>query len=213
MRFLLYVPITFLMICFFSGALSAQEKPSKEYREKLNAALSEMDLSQKQTLAAYAIQRADVDAEKYLKKLIKKMKPEDRERLMELARAGANFDPEIKAQLPQKEEIRQDVTTTVEVDERVHDFGKIKEGERVSHTFILTNTGEEPLIISLARGSCGCTTPKWPRTPVPPGEQAEIEVVFNTAGRVGKQTKNVTIYANTLPDKTYLTIMADVEKE
>ncbi|HWZ35443.1 MAG TPA: DUF1573 domain-containing protein, partial [Mucilaginibacter sp.] len=48
------------------------------------------------------------------------------------------------------------------------DFGKIKQGEKVSHSFKFTNTGKSPLIVTSAVASCGCTTPVWPKSPVLP---------------------------------------------
>ena len=53
--------------------------------------------------------------------------------------------------------------------EATFDFGKIMEGEKVEHNYTFTNTGDEPLIISNAKGSCGCTVPDWPREPIAPG--------------------------------------------
>ena len=67
-----------------------------------------------------------------------------------------------------------------------HNFGEIIQGESVSHQFVFTNTGQGDLIISNAKGSCGCTVPKWPRKPIAPGEESEIKVTFNSNGREGK---------------------------
>ena len=50
-----------------------------------------------------------------------------------------------------------------------HNFGEIIQGESVSHQFVFTNTGQGDLIISNAKGSCGCTVPEWPRKPISPG--------------------------------------------
>ena len=101
--------------------------------------------------------------------------------------------------------------------EATYDFGTVMEGEKVEHLYVFTNTGDEPLIISNAKGSCGCTVPDWPREPIAPGEQGEIKVVFDTKakGKVGgnPQSKRVTITANTDPANTYLTIKGSVDKE
>jgi len=93
-----------------------------------------------------------------------------------------------------------------------HDFGLITEGEVVIHTFKFKNTGNSPLIISEATGSCGCTTPSWSGDPIKPGEDGYIEVKFDSDGRVGSNSKTVTITANTIPNKTYLKISANVKK-
>ena len=81
------------------------------------------------------------------------------------------------------------------------------------HTFVFTNTGTEPLVISNAKGSCGCTVPKWPQEPIAPGETGEISVEYKPAGQSGVQTKFVTITANTNPATTQLTITGDIQPD
>ena len=76
------------------------------------------------------------------------------------------------------------------------DFGDIVQGQKVEHTFVLTNTGKQPLIISNVAATCGCTVPSWPKEPVAPGKSAEIKVSFNSTGKVGKQNSVVRIYSN-----------------
>lgn len=80
--------------------------------------------------------------------------------------------------------------------ENSKDFGDIIQGQQVSHTFVLTNTGKQPLIISNVAATCGCTVPSWPKEPVAPGKSAEIKVSFNSTGKVGKQNSVVRIYSN-----------------
>jgi hypothetical protein len=78
-----------------------------------------------------------------------------------------------------------------------HDFGDISQGDKVDHTYVFTNTGNEPLIITNVQVTCGCTTPKgWPKDPIPPGAKGEISVSFNSAGKIGKQNKVITIVSN-----------------
>jgi hypothetical protein len=107
-------------------------------------------------------------------------------------------------------------TTTMEFSETTFDFGEVPEGEKVSHVYKFTNTGSEPLIISNAKGSCGCTVPEWPKEPIAPGAASEIKVVFDSKGKGsvdGKpQSKRVTITANTDPVNSYLTIKGKVLK-
>ncbi len=97
-----------------------------------------------------------------------------------------------------------------EFDKEFHDFGDIEEGTKASTIFKFTNSGESPLIITSATGSCGCTAPTYPKTPVAPGASAEIEVVFDSSGRAGKNDKSVTIEANTVPRTTVLKITSNV---
>jgi hypothetical protein len=93
----------------------------------------------------------------------------------------------------------------------VYDYGNIKQGANGASEFKFKNTGKEPLIISMARGSCGCTVPEWPKEPIKPGETATIKVNYDTK-RVGPINKTVTITSNakTEPTKT-LTIKGNVE--
>jgi len=94
--------------------------------------------------------------------------------------------------------------------EENHDFGAIEEGVIAKHDFEFTNTGDAPLIITNASGSCGCTVPSWPREPIAPGETGKIHVEFNSNGRTGNQTKTVTLSSNTVPNKKVLRISAQV---
>lgn len=82
--------------------------------------------------------------------------------------------------------------------EKVHEFGDIYQGDRVSHVFTYENTGNEPLIITAVRTSCGCTATNWSREPLAAGESASITVNFNSAGKMGMQNKIVTITSNAI---------------
>ena len=101
--------------------------------------------------------------------------------------------------------------TTLTFNESSFDFGTIQEGDKVTHVFKVTNTGSNPLIISSAKGSCGCTAPDYPKDPIQPGETKDLTVTFNSAGKHGSQQKTVTVYANTVPTETILTIKSTVE--
>jgi hypothetical protein len=98
----------------------------------------------------------------------------------------------------------------IKFDQDMHDFGKILEGETVTYSFRFTNTGRSDLVIADVSTSCGCTVPSWPKNPVKPGEQENIKVTFNSAGRRGYQTKMITVVANTQPNVTLVRIKAQV---
>jgi outer membrane biosynthesis protein TonB len=100
--------------------------------------------------------------------------------------------------------------TTMVFEKEMHDFGSVKDGDKVSHVFKFKNTGDKPLIISDAKGSCGCTVPSYPKEPIAPGKSGEIKVEFNSAGKKGSETKYVTLNANTIPAETRLTVKANV---
>ena len=78
-----------------------------------------------------------------------------------------------------------------------HDFGNIKESAgSVTHTFIVKNTGDAPLVITRVVASCGCTTPNFSKEPIAPGQSSKIEVTYNPAGRPGQFVKTVAVYSN-----------------
>ena len=81
------------------------------------------------------------------------------------------------------------------LDKDVHDYGKIKKDADGSCYFTITNTGTEPLVISNAKGSCGCTVPDWPKEAIAPGDSARMKVTYAT-NRVGLINKTVTITSN-----------------
>jgi hypothetical protein len=95
----------------------------------------------------------------------------------------------------------------------VHDFGTIHEGEVVEYAFSFKNTGKQPLVISGATGSCGCTAPDYPKEPVAPGQTAVMNVKFHSAGKEGHQEKSVTINTNAKRGIYMLYIKADVIAE
>lgn len=101
-------------------------------------------------------------------------------------------------------------TTAMSFNQTTFDFGSVNEGEMVSHTYTFTNDGDEPLILSDAKGSCGCTVPKWPREPINPGESADITVEFNSKNKKGKRNQKVTITANTNPPQTFIYLTGEV---
>ena len=102
------------------------------------------------------------------------------------------------------------LTPKIQMDEESFDFGEIEQGESVTHDFVLKNIGDANLIISTAKGSCGCTVPEWPKEPITKAEQATIKVTFNSAGKLGKQNKKVTLVTNAIPNTKVITITGNV---
>lgn len=104
--------------------------------------------------------------------------------------------------------------TSIKFNSDMHEFGNVEVNSENKYSFSFTNSGNEPLKISNAKGSCGCTVPNWPKEPILPGESGKIDVVFRPSkGQAGsKQTKTVTVSANTNPENTILKITAFVNK-
>jgi len=97
-------------------------------------------------------------------------------------------------------------------EEKEFNFGDIHEGDIVKHVFKFTNIGKSDLLISDAKGSCGCTIPSFPKEPIAPGANGEIEVQFNSKNKSGQNLKHVSIMANTYPEVTSLNIRVNVLK-
>lgn len=93
-----------------------------------------------------------------------------------------------------------------------HDFGTINGDDVVETVFTFTNTGEGDLVISNAKGSCGCTVPEYPKEPIAPGEKADIKVSFSPKGKNGMQNKTVTLTTNTATGTEMLNIKANIVK-
>lgn len=126
-------------------------------------------------------------------------------------------DDEIKQALKEiekEEKMREAATTSMVFDKMTHNFGTIKEDSENKASFMVTNTGKNPLVIEKVDVSCGCTTAKKPEKPIPPGKKDVIEVVFHPKiGQLDEQKKTVTITANTNPEMEVLNIEAFVVKK
>lgn len=102
-------------------------------------------------------------------------------------------------------------TPVITFEKTTHDFGKINEADgRVTTVFTFKNEGMTPLVLSNVRASCGCTTPKWTREPIEPGQTGEITVTYNPSGRPGRFQKTVTVTSNASEPTTKLYIKGEV---
>ena len=131
--------------------------------------------------------------------------------------ANGSSDAELQESLKEIEEEEKELaasTTTMSFDKTTIDFGKIKEDSENKASFVVTNTGKNPLIIEKVDVSCGCTTAKKPEKPIAPGKSDKIEIVFHPkVGQLDDQNKTVTISANTDPEVQVLNIKAFVSKK
>ncbi len=104
-----------------------------------------------------------------------------------------------------------DNPTTVTLIDSVFNFGTITEGEKVAFSYRFKNTGKTALMIMSANASCGCTVPEKPEKPIMPGEEGFIKVVFNSSGKVGQNSKDITVNANTSPAFPVLKLVGEVK--
>lgn len=91
-----------------------------------------------------------------------------------------------------------------------HDFGTLKQGTECVTEFKFKNTGKEPLVISNAQPSCGCTVPQWPKEPIKPGESGVIKVKYDS-NRVGPFEKTITITSNAKSQQKIVKIKGKIE--
>lgn len=93
-----------------------------------------------------------------------------------------------------------------------HNYGTLKKGDDGNCEFTFTNEGNEPLILSNVKASCGCTTPSWTKEPIMPGKTGTIKVRYNT-NNVGGFTKTITVTSNAIDSpRVTLKIKGKVEQ-
>lgn len=91
-----------------------------------------------------------------------------------------------------------------------HDFGDIAQGDVVNFVFKFKNTGDAPLIIQDVQTTCGCTATDWPRDPIAPGKGGQIAASFNSAGKMGKQNKIITVISNASNSPERVSIVSNI---
>ncbi|GAB2792382.1 hypothetical protein HNQ93_003593 [Hymenobacter luteus] len=99
----------------------------------------------------------------------------------------------------------------IQFEEMKYDFGSIRTGDVVEHTFKFKNVGTQPLVISNIGVSCGCTTPDWTKEPVMPGKTGTVTAKFNSAGKMGMQNKVLTIESNSAGGNAMVALVGDVK--
>ncbi len=97
--------------------------------------------------------------------------------------------------------------------EEIHNFGSLKAGEVVSFTFVFKNSGTKTLTITHVDSGCGCTEVNIPEKNIGPGKEGQIEVIYNSAGEVGKELKTITLFSNADQSKKQIFIRANVTNE
>lgn len=101
--------------------------------------------------------------------------------------------------------------TNLVLSESNFNFGKITKGQVVEHTYEVTNTGKNPLIIAHVRPGCGCTAPNFTKEPILPGKKGKITLKFDSANFDGMVQKQAEVYANVNAVPIMLTFTADIQ--
>ncbi len=99
----------------------------------------------------------------------------------------------------------------MKLSESEHNFGTFKEeAGKQTHDFVVTNTGNAPLVIQNIVASCGCTQPVWTKQPIPPGGNGKITANYDPANRPGQFNKTLSVYTNSKPEVVVLVLKGEV---
>jgi hypothetical protein len=101
--------------------------------------------------------------------------------------------------------------TNVALSESQFDFGTMKKGDHKDHTYEITNTGKNPLIISQVKPGCGCTVPDYTKEPILPGQKGKITLKFDSSNFDGLVNKQAEIYANVEKAPIVISFSADIQ--
>ncbi len=118
------------------------------------------------------------------------------------------------AQPTQEEMVKQaqaNPLTTIALSESNFTFGKLKKGDHVEHIYEVTNTGENPLIISQVKPGCGCTVPDYTKEPILPGKKGKITLKFDSSNFDGMVSKQAEVFANVEKAPIVLSFSADIQ--
>lgn len=198
-----------ILLCCFTINVNAQREV-----DAMAELLQGLTTAQKKEILDYA-KRQEVGMDSEIMAILTRLPKDKKQALLEHAfsinRSNVVEEPvSIRNAEPAAPKHNHGPTTTMTFKATTYDFGTVEEGIKVKHTFVFENTGTEPLLISNARGSCGCTVPQWPRTAIAPGEKSEISVEFNSTKKGGKRNQQVTITANTEPHNTIINLVGNV---
>ena len=120
-------------------------------------------------------------------------------------------EPALDAQTVTTETAPAQPLTNIALSESQYDFGKIKKGDQKEHVYEVTNTGENPLIISQVKPACGCTVPDYTKEPILPGQKGKITLKFDSSSFDGLVNKQAEVYANVEKAPIVLTFTADIQ--
>lgn len=104
-------------------------------------------------------------------------------------------------------------TGTMNFDDTKYNFGFIHQGDIVTHDFVFTNSGEEPIVISDAEVACECTKVDYPKQPVPKGAKGTIKVTFDSKSAMDRQERTVLVKSNAANSPVKLTFKCVVLKK
>ncbi len=126
--------------------------------------------------------------------------------------ANVPIDPNAEKK-KREAEVRAMDKTVINVENPIHQFERIIEGDKARHTYTVENVGDKPLMIANVQVSCGCTAPEFPKEPIAPGQKADITLEFNSSGKPGHQKKSALIVCNASNAPYSIGFEIDVDKK
>ncbi|MBF8457468.1 DUF1573 domain-containing protein [Kaistella sp. G5-32] len=127
------------------------------------------------------------------------------------ATAAPTSDATLVTANDQAKEASSKPLTSVALSESSFEFGKIKKGDHKEHTYEITNTGKNPLIISQVKPGCGCTVPDYTKDPIMPGKKGKITLKFDSSNFDGLVQKQAEVFANVEKSPMVITFSADIQ--
>ena len=188
------------------------------YKNKANALQRKADTIREQQRIAERAERerqAKIEAERKAKAEAERQAQIEKDRKSKEAKAKLEADRRAEQERQAKRKYEQErqakldaeraaqQSSTILFEKTEHDFGKINEANgTVSVVFKFKNNGQNPLVLSNVRASCGCMTVTWPKEPIAQGQTGSITVTYNPSGRPGRFQKTITITSNA-PENTH----------
>ncbi len=190
----------FLLVCLVG--VVAQKPANDSLYTKLILDLFENDLSRKKQLDVLdKAQGEEFDLAYELKLILQNMTTKEKEALMKYTYRKAGKP--MSATKP---------VAKIYWKEVEYNFGVVKRGRVVKHTFNFTNIGKIPYEIQEIEGSCGCTVASYTKGVIPPGGKGKVVVTYDSGGKDGENTELVTIVGNSHPERVVLLINVHVRK-
>jgi len=216
MRYLLFITtITFLFSCGSDSNMenSARESKSEEIVKEIKDHKSSELHNSKEILSENSIEPGAMAEQSQLE--IKKSTGSEIADLSKSIKENTTTTKEtanntkVKKEKPKKKKKR----AKISFEEKVFDFGDIRDGDIVKHDFKFKNIGNAPLNIKNVTASCGCTQPSFPFMPIEPGEEGVINVTFNSTGKINEQRPTVTVTTNGRPSTIKLNLTGMVRQK
>ena len=103
-------------------------------------------------------------------------------------------------------------TPKLAVDNLKYEFGKVKEGDEITHVFKIKNEGTAELVIANVSPACGCTASDFTKT-LAPGAEGIVKLTVKTAGMSGLTDRYADVISNdTTQPNLKLWVKMDVQK-